>query len=305
MHITSSALIAVIVPVYNDPKRLRICLEALDKQTLSKERYEILVVDNNSSQSIEDVVKNFRQAVLCHEKRPGSYSARNKGISLTKARLLAFTDSDCVPESDWLEKGLHYLLSAPNCGFVAGGIDFFFNKPNKPNPIELYDSLFYLQQKIYVEEQGWGATANLFTHKHIFEKVGFFNANLKSGGDAEWGRRVTAAGYTAVYAEDCCVFHPARSSLKELRKKIRRTLGGVLDIDCISQNDQILEAFSRKGNLLSHLRPPLRSSFRKSFQNQSLHSQHQKIIIFMMVFFLHYLKAFEVYQLQSEKLTFR
>lgn len=50
--------------------------------------------------------------------------------------IIAFTDSDCIPAKDWIEKGVRNLLNIPNCGLVAGR-DFFKN-PSKPNAIELY-----------------------------------------------------------------------------------------------------------------------------------------------------------------------
>lgn len=303
MSFEKDKFVSVIIPVYNDVCRLKGCLESLENQTLSKDQYEIVVVDNNSSDKVANLVDTFRQASLGFEKQPGSYSARNKGISLAKGDVLAFTDSDCIPSPDWLEKGLQYLLSVPDCGFVAGGINFFFSNPGKPNPIELYDSLFYLQQKIYVEERGWGATANLFTFKKVFNEIGLFNTALNSGGDAEWGRRVSSTDYKAVYAEDCYISHPARSSFKEIRKKIRRTLGGAHTIGKISQHDQVLELFTPKDTLLTQLRPPLRSAFRKSFQNQKLESYYQRTTIFLMVFFFHYLRAFEMFQLRTKKLS--
>ena len=303
MTMLSSAFITVIIPVYNDAERLQICLQSLENQTIPKQQYEIVVIDNNSSDDVQKVVQNFQQVSLGFEKQPGSYCARNKGISLARGEVLAFTDSDCIPSPGWLEKGLQCLASVPDCGFVAGGIKFFFSNPGNPNPIELYDSLFYLQQKIYVEERGWGATANLFTFKKVFDEVGLFNTTLKSGGDAEWGRRVSSNGYKAFYAEDCYISHPARSSFKEIRKKIRRTLGGTHTISKTSQHDRVLELFTPKDTLLTQLRPPLRSAFRKSFKNQRLKNYHQKVTIFLMVFFFHYLRTFEMFQLRTEKLS--
>jgi len=295
--------ISVVIPVYNDLARLQTCLAAIENQTLSKEKYEVIVVDNNSTDDIESVVEAFEQARLGYEKQPGSYAARNKGISLAKGDVLAFTDSDCIPAENWLEKGLEQLCSQLNCGFVAGGIRLFFTTPEKPNPIELYDSLFNLQQQKYLEEQGWGATANLFTFKEIFNKVGLFNATLRSGGDAEWGKRVSAAGYSVLYADDCYILHPARNSFNELCKKDRRTIKGVYALSQTSAHDHILQSFVVEDSFLASIRPPLRSAFKKSYRDERLKQPSQKTMVFLLVIFFHYLRAFEILRLRNSPLS--
>ncbi len=90
----------MIVPVYNDILRLETCLRALQEQTYPKDPYEIIAVDNGSDESIESVVKRFSQAVVAYEAFPGSYAARNRGSSLSRGHILAFTDSNCIPASD-------------------------------------------------------------------------------------------------------------------------------------------------------------------------------------------------------------
>ena len=107
--------VSVIIPVYNDSARVKICLEALEKQTYPQNLYEVIVVDNASDEypAIKDVVCQFSQAIAAYESRPGSYAARNKGISLAKGDIIAFTDADCIPAKNWIEKGVANLLSVP------------------------------------------------------------------------------------------------------------------------------------------------------------------------------------------------
>lgn len=172
--------ISVIIPVLNDSERLEICLNALEQQTYPKDLYEVIVVDNGSTENLEVLVNKFTQASFTCETQVGSYAARNKGISIARGEVLAFTDSDCIPDPNWLETGVKHLLSVPNCGLVAGKIEMFF-KDSNPTSVELYDSSTFLQQKKYVEEDKYGTTANLFTFKKVFEDIGYFNDELKSG----------------------------------------------------------------------------------------------------------------------------
>ncbi|PID58309.1 glycosyl transferase family 2 [candidate division KSB3 bacterium] len=226
MDMMSLPFVSVILPVYNDAERLKICLGALEEQTYPKEAYEVIVVDNNSAESIEAIVENYAQARADFEDRPGSYSARNKGLATAQGEVLAFTDSDCIPAADWIERGVKALLSVPNCGIVGGEVTLFFKDPDRPTAVELYDRLMYLSQKRYVEKYKYSATANLFTFRHVFERVGDFDGTLQSGGDKEWGQRVTAAGYTLFYAADVRIKHPARATLAEMQEKTRRVARG-------------------------------------------------------------------------------
>ena len=225
------AFVSVIIPVFNDSRRLRICLEALEKQTYPKGFYEIIIVDNGSAESLEPLVREFKNAVFIREDRPGSYTARNKGISVSRGVVIAFTDSDCIPALDWIEKGIKNLASTANCGLVGGRIELFLKNPDKPTAAELYESIFAFSQKDYIEKTRFGATANVFTFREVIEKAGLFNENLKSSGDLEWGRRVFSKGYKQIYADDVCVLHPARHSLHQLYRQIRRITGGNPDLN--------------------------------------------------------------------------
>ncbi len=222
--------VSVIIPVFNDSKRLKLCLKALENQTYPKDLYEIIVVDNNSAENIKAVVSQFPQITITHEYQPGSYAARNKGISLAKNEIIAFTDSDCIPASNWIEKGVFNLLKIPNCGLVAGQIKIFYENLEKPTAVELYEKVTAFPQKKYVQESNFGVTANLYTFKSVVATVGLFDDCLKSSGDYEWGQRVYANGYCQIYAEDTIVEHPARHSFKELHQKIVRVMDGKQDL---------------------------------------------------------------------------
>jgi glycosyltransferase involved in cell wall biosynthesis len=254
MNQQTQPFVSIIIPVLNDPQRLQLCLDALENQTYPKHLYEVLVIDNGSDESIEPVVRQFKQAKMLLETAPGSYTARNQGILQAQGEIIAFTDADCIPQSDWLEKGTEHLLAVPNCGLVGGDIQFSFKTPNRPNPVELYDQFFFLQQAYYLENEQFAATANVFTYKQVFEKVGLFNSALKSGGDREWGKRVFAAGYAQSFAADATIYHPARDSVKQLQKKVKRVARATYQLNRHRPNfPLVLLKF-----ILSDLKPPLR-----------------------------------------------
>ena len=225
-----SVIVSVIIPVYNDSERLQKCLHALENQTFPKVDFEVIVVDNGSERSIDSVVAAYPQANVFHEAQPGSYIARNKGIAHAQGEIIAFTDADCIPAADWLETGVAALRGTAGCGLVGGRVDVFYNDPERPGSVELYDASRGFRQEKYIAVDHFGATANMFTFRALFAKLGAFDPGLKSYGDVEWGRRVAAHGYGLVYADAAVVAHPARRTLHGLSQRILRVVGGRHDM---------------------------------------------------------------------------
>lgn len=279
---TTTPFISVIIPVYNDPIRLRDCLECLQNQTYPRDCYEVIVVDNGSDESVVPIVREFNCATTTNESRKGSYAARNKGISLAKANVFAFTDSDCRPTVNWLETGVSNLLTSANCGLVAGEINLYVKDPNHLTSVEIYETVIAFPQRRYVEEFHFGATANIFTRKDVMKKVGLFNPNMRSGGDREWGNRVYAAGFNLFYAENVCVYHPARRTFREIYRKATR-VGRGIDKTSIKT---ILKAYIRILFV-----PPV-ELLRKGLTQEKL-SKFQKIQFVLVVFFVKYTIAWQ------------
>lgn len=252
--------ISVIVPVYDDEFRLKNCLSALELQTYDEALYEVIVVDNNSSAPLDDVVLAFPHARLIVERKIGSYAARNSGIRISQGKALAFTDSDCIPSKVWLESGVKALTSIDNCGLVGGKVDLSFQDPINPTPVEIYDKKSAFPQKKYVMQNKFSVTANLFTFRSVFDSVGLFDEDLRSGGDQEWGKRVSQAGYKLIYSENAIVSHPARSSKLELKKKIIRQTSGLLDIDLLKKSQKEF-SYTVYLNWLAYILPSPRITF--------------------------------------------
>ena len=222
--------VSVIMPVYNDASGIEISLKALVAQVYPHDAYEVIVVDNGSSDGTPQVVRQFQERYpeLVHlaveDQTQGSYAARNRGIHAARGEILAFTDADCIPVPEWLEEGVKAVVKE-QAAFAAGQIRMFF-EGERPNTWEYLDSAQKLNQKAYVERAGFGATANLFVRSALFCEYGPFRSELQSGGDYEFGRRLTEAGERLIYAEKAIVYHPARASFRSILKKSKRVAGG-------------------------------------------------------------------------------
>lgn len=285
--------VSVILPVFNDEIRLKKCLEALEQQTYPKELYEVIVVDNASTTDLKSLVNRFQQSRYCYEAKPGSYAARNFGLGLSTGKVIAFTDSDCIPALNWIKLGVSSLQNNYEPGLIGGAINLFYKNPNRLTGVELYEGIEGFPQKKYIEQENFGATANVFTYKKIIDIVGNFNPGLKSGGDAEWGKRVAKAGYRLYYADEVEVEHPARSTYSEYYKKIIRVMGGLPEF----KNPNIpLQQIIRQ-LLLGVLIPPI-SRLRKILGKVEHNNFRDKYKIVLVVLFLHYVWIFERARLQ-------
>lgn len=283
--------VSVIVPVYNDVGRLRLCLDALMGQSLAPERWELLVVDNGSTEDVPAVVRGYPNARCLLETWPTSYAARNRGLAAARSEVLAFTDADAIPAPDWLERGLEAFVAEPDCGLVAGRVELCFQDPARPTAVELYESRTYLQQQ-KLETTRFGATANLWTSRSVVERVGVFRADLKSAGDVEWGRRVHALGLRQIYAAQVLVRHPARRTLRELYRKTIRIEGGRFDLLGATRT-----GVQRAKSLFQALRPPLRPCLRL-WRDQSLPARRDRLKVVLLAVLVKYMRAAEHVRLQ-------
>ncbi len=222
--------VSVIVPVFNDADGLRRCLDALARQAFPAAARETIVVDNGSTDDLSPVRREHPEVVWLHEEKPGSYAARNRGLQVARGPYLAFIDADCVARPDWLGRGLARLRADPALGFVGGRVQVTARDPQRPTWTETFELHTAFPQEKYILQDAFSGTGNLFTRRDVFDAVGPFRADLRSGGDREWGNRVVAAGYHRAYAEDAVVEHPARHTIRELAAKTRRVTGGHRDL---------------------------------------------------------------------------
>ncbi|MDT5261048.1 MAG: hypothetical protein QOC61_52, partial [Acidobacteriota bacterium] len=214
-----------------------------------------------------------------------------------RGEVIAFTDADCIPASDWLERGVARLVRVDGCAVVAGRIEIFARTPQRPNAVEQYEALVALAQKEFVSKYGFGATANLFTFREVFAQAGCFLAEVKSGGDLEWGRRVAGRGFRLEYGEDVRVSHPARATLAKLYSKIVRTTGGLHDLKRLKGRAYL--EFER--SLFVELLPPARA-LAAVLREPSLRRRRDRLKVCAVVLFVRYVQVFERLRLSFPKL---
>jgi glycosyltransferase involved in cell wall biosynthesis len=211
-------LISVIVPHFNDLDNLRVLLSLLADQTLSSDRFEVIVADNNSTcglAKVHEICSSCARAVPAPIQ--GAAEARNAGVVASRGRILAFIDSDCRPARHWLERGAAALSRAD---MVGGEVRTTAQDEQNLTAVEAFEKIFAFNFQRYIEKEGFSGAGNMFVSRRIFDSVGGFRSGVSE--DKDWGQRAVAQGFRWIYAADVKVSHPARRDWQELKSKWRR-----------------------------------------------------------------------------------
>lgn len=127
--LTDNRAVAVVVCTFNRAELLKVCLESLASQTLDKDKLEVIVVDNNSTDNTEEVAKafiekypNFRYIM---EPKQGLSHARNRGYKETNAEYVAYIDDDAKADKQWTENILNFISRYPDIVAFGGPYNSF------------------------------------------------------------------------------------------------------------------------------------------------------------------------------------
>lgn len=220
-------LISVVVPFRNAVGFLPALLRALEAQQLPREEFEVILVDNLSTDGGAALISAFAPAfchrILSYDTRGSSYGARNVGVRAASGEILAFTDADCRPEPQWLMQiRRHYDVPDAAGTVLSGDVAFFFQDP--ASPWEHFDRNVHMQNAARAGRHEV-ATANMAVLRTDFLRVGEFEEVL-SGADYAWSVQAAQAGLHVRFLEDARVLHPTRGDYEQMRRKLERIAYG-------------------------------------------------------------------------------
>lgn len=205
---------AIVVPSFNRPDRLRGCLAALS--ALEGGPYDIIVVDDGSSEPLEPVCREFGGLARClRQDNAGPAAARNAGAAVAQADFLAFTDDDCRPDRGWL-LALMSRQQSMDARLVGGRVVNLL-------PDNIYASASQsLCDYLYDYFGADDGNMPFFTSNNIgcarvgFESLGGFDVTfpLAAAEDRDFGLRWRAHGGELVYAPQAVVGHAHNLTLK-------------------------------------------------------------------------------------------
>jgi glycosyltransferase involved in cell wall biosynthesis len=206
-----SAAIAVVAATHNRSERLAGLLDALRAQTIGIERFEVVIVDDASSDDTRELLADAVQrgdlalTALRHDSSRGPAAARNAGWRTASAPIVAFTDDDCRPSPGWLEAGLRAMEATAN-----GTGEAIVQGLTAPDPREA-DRLGPFSRSLNVPRlDHWYATANMFYARATLERLEGFDEltfSRPGGEDTDLAWRAIGAGVPAGFSDEARVWH--------------------------------------------------------------------------------------------------
>jgi glycosyltransferase involved in cell wall biosynthesis len=213
--------IAVAVASHNRPIRLRWLLNALEEQTLDRERFEVVVADDSVGEEVAELLRThplagdgtLRSLRFPPASENSASRLRNAAWRAARAPLVAITDDDCRPPPDWLENAL--AACEENPGAVVQGMTV-----HDPDEAANERGPWWHSQTI-VPPQVWAQTCNIVYPRELLERLGGFveDPPLAAGEDTELAWRARQAGAPYVGAREVLTFHAVvpQSLLGKLR----------------------------------------------------------------------------------------
>ncbi len=205
----------MIVCSYNGAKTLERCLESLKE--VDYPNYEVILVDDGSKDNTQEIAARHPWIVNIKQVNKGLSVARNVGGYAASGEILAYTDSDCMADPDWLYYLVHTLTSGDYCG--VGG-------PNISPPAE-----DWIQACVSAAPGGRAMCCsptssrahtgcNMAFHKWAFEKIGGFDPEYrKAGDDVDFCWRLQQEGQVIAFSPAAIVWHYRRFTLQAFRKQ--------------------------------------------------------------------------------------
>jgi glycosyltransferase involved in cell wall biosynthesis len=176
---------SVIVPFLNEAEYLETCIHSLKQQTLNKSEYELIFIDNGSTDGSAEIIKKYPDIIYLSEPIKDAYIARNRGIQVAKGDIIVFTDADCAVSANW--------LATYDSAFEDESIDMAIGYINFPgqtsSPLLRYYEAYYaskmrLMTTALPRETCYGHAGNMAVRSRVFSELGLFSP-MPIVGDAE------------------------------------------------------------------------------------------------------------------------
>jgi GT2 family glycosyltransferase len=219
-HVTTPArpLVSVVVPAFNAERTIERCLEALHRQTYPRERTEVIVADDGSSDHTADLARDLGARVVRLGANGGAAAARNAGVLAARGDLVVFTDSDCEPTDGMVEALVAPLERDPALGGTKGTY-----LSRQSGLVARFVQLEYETRYEVTRRAPWidfvDTYAACFRREHLL-RTGGFDARIRLVEDQELSFRLAEEGVRVRFVPEAATFHRHAETLGAyLRKK--------------------------------------------------------------------------------------
>lgn len=206
--------ISIVIPALNEEKYIGDCLRALTELDYPKDRYEIILVDNGSTDRTIEIAKQFEVQLVT--KTGGTIGAlRNYGANCARGDIIAFVDGDCRVCRDWLKNAVN-LFSDPKVGAVGSRL---YHNPT--TWVARCWSLMH-SEKMITGETDWVPSGNMIVARKYFDKVKGFDERFLTSEDYDLCLRLRSKGYKIISDGKISSIHldPPKTLSEFYRKEI-------------------------------------------------------------------------------------
>lgn len=234
--------VSIIIPVYNEEKNIRNCLEAIQQSDYPEEKKEVILVDDGSTDRTVKIARKFKGVRIVSQKHKGKVDALNLGISNSSKNILITLDSDVMVERDFI-RNIVKPFSDPNVGAVSGAAKV----ANGNTILTAFQSIEYVYNSLLMDSFSkvfgtslwfWGALSSF--RKDILLKVGGFKKTSETE-DFDAMVRIKRHGYKTISTKNAVGRANVPSNMVSLfRQRIRWWKGS---LQTLSKN---LDMFSPK-----------------------------------------------------------
>lgn len=228
--------ITIIVPAYNAEKTIRKCIESF--LGIDYPKYDIIIIDDGSTDKTLEIISEYKDKLtIIRNQHSGPSKCRNDAAKISKVGFLAFTDSDCVVDKNWLNELIKGFVNEKIVG--VGGVQLSPQDETKfgrsvQSFFELtgflggyikhneYPESSIEDQNLRIREVSHNPSCNAMYRKDIFLEVGGFDETLWPSEDVDLDYRLKKKGYKFMFNPEAIVYHYRPQSLSHLSNMMYR-----------------------------------------------------------------------------------
>jgi glycosyltransferase involved in cell wall biosynthesis len=220
--------LSVIIPSYNRKEEIQELLASLEAQELSKEMFQVLLVDDGSTDGTGEWIIEFQHksalnVSFIRQDHQGPGAARNLGMANARGDVFVFIDSDCIAPANWLSIIKKVFDDDPQVRAFGGRDDARADFPPLLLAINYSMTSFLTTGGMRGRKKRlakfYPRSFNMGLHRLLYEKIGGFG-NLRHGQDIEFSNRIIKSGEKVIFLYEAVVFHKRRTSLRKFYRQV-------------------------------------------------------------------------------------